>query len=325
MNGSITDVQGIEVGHAQDLAGGTGCTVVLCRRGAVPGVDSRGGAPATRETDCLRPENVVPVAHAVFLTGGSAYGLDCAGGIMRYLEEQNIGFPIGVAVVPIVAGAAMNDLAFGSSKARPDAAMGYEACRNASAAETRQGNVGAGTGACVGRLAGNARGSMKGGLGTASIRVGELVVGAIVAVNCNGDVIDPDTGETLAGTLAADKSRIAGARNLLLSSQGAYREGFPTNTTIGVVATNAALTKATAKRVAMMAHDGYARAIQPVHTLGDCDVIFCLGAGSLEADINRVGAIAAWVMARAIVNAVRAADGLHGVPCMKEMAARVRA
>jgi L-aminopeptidase/D-esterase-like protein len=261
----------------------------------------------------------VPVAHAVFLTGGSAYGLDCAGGIMRFLEEQNIGFPIGVAVVPIVAGAAMNDLAFGNPQSRPDAAMGYEACRNASAAETRQGNVGAGTGACVGRLAGNARGMMKGGLGTASLRVGGLIVGAIVAVNCNGDVLDPDTGGTLAGTLSPDNSRIAGARNLLLTPVSEYQEGFPTNTTIGVVATNAALSKATAKRVAMMAHDGYARAIQPVHTLGDCDVIFCLGAGSLEADINRVGALAAWAMAQAIVNAVEAAETLHGVPCSREL------
>jgi L-aminopeptidase/D-esterase-like protein len=320
MSGSITDIQGIEVGHAQELAGGTGCTVVLCRRGAVPGVDTRGGAPATRETDCLRPENLVPVMHAAFLTGGSAYGLDCAGGIMRCLEEQGVGLATGAALVPIVAGAALNDLAFGDPRARPDAAMGYAACRSVSSAETRQGNVGAGTGACIGRLTGNSLGMMKGGLGTASLRVGELVVGAIVAVNCNGDVIDPDTGRALAGTLTPDKRRIAGARNLLLAAAGGYKDWSPsTNTTIGVVATNAALTKAAATRVAMIAQDGYARTIQPVHTMGDGDVIFCMGAGSLEGDITRVGAIAAWVMARAIVNAVNAAETLHGVPCAREL------
>lgn len=323
MSGSITDVPGIEVGHAQDPEAGTGCTVVLCRQGAVPGVDSRGGAPATRETDCLRPENMVPAVHAVFLTGGSAYGLDCAGGVMRFLEERRIGFDIGVAVVPIVAGAALNDLAFAAPKRRPDAAMGYEACANASSGESRQGNVGAGTGACIGRFAGNARGMVKGGLGTASTRVGKLIVGAIVAVNCNGDVIDPDTAETLAGTLTPDGSRVAGARNLLTAAD--YRGGFPANTTIGVVATNAALTKAGATRVAMNAHDGYAHAIQPVHTMGDCDVIFCLGAGAPgapAADLTQVGAIAAWTMAQAIVNAVRTAESLRGVPSYRELRGR---
>jgi L-aminopeptidase/D-esterase-like protein len=320
MNGSITDVPGIEVGHVQDLAAGRGCTVVLCRQGAVPGVDSRGGAPATRETDCLRPENFLPFMHAAFLTGGSAYGLDCAGGIMRCLEEQGVGFDIGVALVPIVAGAALNDLAFGDPKKRPDAAMGYEACKNASAGERRQGNVGAGTGACVGRLAGNARGAMKGGLGTASLRVGELIVGAIVAVNCNGDVLDAETGQLLAGTLRSGQMKVAGARNLLTAPAGSFKEGFPTNTTIGVVATNAALSKGAATRIAMNAQDGYAMTIQPVHTMGDGDVIFCMGTGSVQADLTRLGALAAWAMAGAVTNAIRAADGLLGVPCMKELA-----
>ena len=320
MNGSITDVPGIEVGHAQDLEAGKGCTVVLFRKGAVPGVDSRGGAPATRETDCLRPENFLPAMHAVFLTGGSAYGLDCAGGIMRCLEQQGVGFDIGVALVPIVAGAALNDLAFGDPKRRPDAAMGYEACRNASAAESRQGNIGAGIGACIGRLAGNARGSMKGGLGTASLRVGELVVGAIVAVNCNGDVLDAETGQLLAGTLRPGRMKIAGARTLLTAAGGSFKEGFPTNTTIGVIGTNAALTKGAATRIAMNAQDGYAMTIQPVHTMGDGDVIFCMGTGSVQADLTRLGALAAWVMAGAVTNAIRAADGLLGVPCMKELA-----
>jgi L-aminopeptidase/D-esterase-like protein len=197
--------------------------------------------------------------------------------------------------------------------------MGYEACRNASAGESRQGNVGAGTGACVGRLSGNARGMMKGGLGTASLRVGELIVGAIVAVNCNGDVLDAETGQALAGTLRSGMKKLAGARNLLTASSGSFKEGFPTNTTIGVIATNASLSKGAATRIAMNAQDGYAMSIQPVHTMGDGDVIFCMGTGSLQADLTRLGALAAWVMAGAVGNAIRAADGLHGVPCMKEL------
>jgi L-aminopeptidase/D-esterase-like protein len=314
MSGSITDVPGIEVGHAQDPSGMTGCSVILCRAGAVPGVDARGGAPGTRETDCLRPENVIPAAHAIFLSGGSAYGLDCATGIMSFLEERKIGFDVGVTVVPIVAGAVLNDLGFTGGRARPDAAMGYRACQDASSREARQGNVGAGTGAAVGRLSGNLKGMVKGGLGTASVRVGELVVGAIVAVNCNGDVSDPETGEVLAGTLTPDRTRVAGAMGVLMGTTGTYKEVFPTNTTIGVVASNAILTKAAAARVALMAHDGYARTINPIHTLGDGDVIFTLGTGGVAADLNRVGALAAWVMAQAVVNAIRAADTLFGVP-----------
>lgn len=320
MNDSITDVPGISVGHAADPGGNTGCTVILCgEEGAVPGVDTRGGAPGTRETDCLRPENVVPVAHAIFLTGGSAYGLGCGTGIMKYLEEKGVGFDIGPAVVPIVAGSVLNDLAFGSPSVRPDTAMGYQACINASGNENARGNIGAGVGACIGRLGGNARGSMKGGLGTASAKVGDLIVGAIVAVNCNGDVIDPETGELLAGTLTQDGTHIANARKTMYEPSGEFKEGFPSNTTIGVVATNAALGKASATRVAMIAHDGYAQTIYPVHTMGDGDVIFCLGKGNVEADINRVGALAAWTMARAVVNAVRSAESLHDVPCWKDI------
>jgi L-aminopeptidase/D-esterase-like protein len=322
MSGSITDVPGIEVGHSQDLAGGTGCSVVICRAGAVPGVDVHGGAPGTRETDAIRPENVIALAHAISLSGGSAFGLDCAAGIMRYLEENGIGFNAGGHIVPIVPGASLFDLAFAEPKVRPDSRMGYEACRNASRTECRQGNVGAGTGATIGRLAGNMRGHVKGGLGTASMRVGDLVVGAIVAVNCNGDVSDPATGEVLAGTLTPDGKRVAGALRLMTGKTDGYQDVFSKNTTIGVVATNASLTKGTAMRVAMMAHDGYARAINPVHTLGDGDVIFCLGTDTLPADVNLVGTLAATVMAEAIVNAVRSAETLKGVPCSREILSR---
>jgi L-aminopeptidase/D-esterase-like protein len=197
--------------------------------------------------------------------------------------------------------------------------MGYRACLEATAKETRQGNVGAGTGAAIGRLSGNLKGMVKGGLGTASLRVGELVVGAIVAVNCNGDVTDPETGQILAGTLTPDGTRVAGAMGMVMGTTGTYREVFPSNTTIGVVATNGILTKSTATRVAMMAHDGYARTINPIHTLGDGDVIFTLGSGSVPADVNRVGALAAWVMAQAVVNAVRAAAPLLGVPSARDI------
>ncbi len=319
MNDAITDVPGIEVGHAQDLGAGTGCTVVLCRNGATPGVDVCGGAPATRETDCLRPENVVTEAHAVVLTGGSAYGLDCAGGVMRYLEEQGIGYDVGPTRVPIVPAASLNDLAFGDHRVRPDAAMAYQACLNASQSNTEQGNVGAGTGAAIGRLEGNARGMMKGGLGTASFSIGKLIVGAIVAVNCNGDVMDPESGETLAGTLNPERTGVAGAMRLLTTRNEQYKEGFPSNTTIGVIATNAILDKAFATRVAKMAQDGYARTITPIHTLGDGDVVFCLATGQLRADPIRVGAIAADVMARAVVKAVKAAESLHGVPAYGDL------
>jgi L-aminopeptidase/D-esterase-like protein len=319
MSGAITDVPGIEVGHAQHPNGTTGCTVILCRNGAVPGVDAHGGAPGTRETDCLRPENQIPCAHAVFLAGGSAYGLDCATGIMRFLEERRIGFDVGVTVVPIVAGAVLNDLGFTGGAARPDAAMGYQACLAAAPNEARQGNVGAGAGAAVGRLSGTIKGMMKGGLGTASIRVGDLVVGAIVAVNCNGDVSDPQTHEVLAGTLTRDRTRVAGAMDMIRGATEGYKEGFPTNTTIGVVATNGILTKAMATRVAMMAHDGYARTIDPVHTLGDGDVIFALSTGAVAADVNRIGALAASIMAQAVADAIRAAESLNGVPSWREM------
>jgi L-aminopeptidase/D-esterase-like protein len=319
VNDAITDVPGIEVGHAQDLEAGTGCTAVVCRKGATPGVSVSGGAPATRETDCLHPENLVTETHAVVLTGGSAYGLDCAGGVMRCLEEQGIGYDIGPTRVPIVPAASMNDLAFADHRVRPDAAMGYQACLNASGSNAEQGNVGAGTGASIGRLEGNARGMVKGGLGTASFSIGKLIVGAIVAINCNGDVFDPETGETLAGTLNPERTAVAGAMKLLTTRNEQYRGGFPTNTTIGVVATNAILDKSMATRVAIVAQDGYARTIIPVHTLGDGDVIFCLATRQVQADPIRIGAIAAWVMARAVVKAVRAAESLHGVPACRDL------
>ena len=317
---AITDVPGIKVGHAANLEALTGCTVVLCEEGAVGGVDQRGGAPGTRETDALYPMHLVQKAHAVVLSGGSAFGLEAATGVVRYLEERGIGFDTRVAKVPIVPAAILFDLSLGDSKVRPDAAMGYAACQAATDGPVAEGNVGAGTGATVGKILGLGR-AMKSGLGTASINLGGgLVVGAIVAVNAFGDVVDPKTGEILAGarsltgggfadTLAVMKT-LAGKTILRFAARG--------NTVIGVVATNARLSKEEANFVARMAHDGLARAIRPAHTMLDGDTIFALATGEKKADVNIVGAYAAEAMAMAIVRAVKAAEGVAGLPAWKE-------
>ncbi len=316
----ITAVPGISVGHAGDREAATGCTVVLCPQGAAAGVDVRGGAPGTRETDCLDPSNLVEQVHGVYLGGGSAYGLDGAAGVMRWLEEQGAGFAAGVGRVPIVPGAVIFDLLLGSHTRRPDAAMGYRACQAATVGPTPRGTVGAGTGATVGKAAGPER-CMKGGVGSASLTAAGLVVGALVVVNCFGDVLDPDTGTVLAGTLTPERRSLAGSMEILAAGEGPSLD-FGGNTTIGVVAVSAALSKAQARRVAIMAHDGYARAINPVHTPFDGDTIFCLATGKPRgeaADLTRVGALAAAVMARAVADAVRSATGLHGVPAHRDL------
>ena len=315
---AITDVPGIKVGHSQDLKAGTGCTVIICEKGAVGGVDVRGGAPGTRETDLLNPINLVDKIHAIYLGGGSAFGLDGASGVMKYLEEKDIGFDVGLTKVPIVPGAVLFDLAVGDYRVRPDAKMGYEACLNASDAEVRQGNVGAGTGATVGKLFGGFR-CMKSGLGTASFKSQELIVGALVAVNCLGDVIDPETGKIIAGVLTEDRKGFAHTMSFLRNFPQKTQDNFSKNTTIGVIATNAKLTKAGATKVAMMAQDGYARTISPAHTMFDGDTIFCMATGEVEAGANVVGALAAEVMARAIVKAVKNAESLYGLLCYKDL------
>jgi len=301
--GYITDVPGIEVGHAQDVKGGTGCTVVICREGAVGGVDVRGSAPGTRETDLLRPTNLVQKIHAVALCGGSAFGLAAANGVMKYLEEQGVGFDAGVAKVPIVAGAVIFDLAYGDSQARPDENMGYQACKNASDGVVAQGSVGAGTGATVGKILGM-KNSMKGGIGTASIRLpGGVVVGAIVVVNALGDVVEADTGRILAGARDPDTLKFIDSRRFLLEN-GAPGDAVAGNTTIGVIATNARLNKEQANKIASMAHDGLALAIRPVHTMLDGDTLFTLATGDIEADVNVIGTAAVEAVARAVVNGV---------------------
>jgi L-aminopeptidase/D-esterase-like protein len=316
----LTEVPGIKVGHVTMTERPTGCTVILTgESGAVAGVDVRGAAPATRETDVLNPVNTVQIAHAIVLSGGSAFGLDAASGVMRYLEENRIGFVFGPAHVPIVPAAALFDLSVGDGRIRPGADCGYRAAKAASAAAVQEGNVGAGAGATVGKSAGMGR-AMKGGIGSAAISMPDgLIVAALVATNGMGDVIDPQNGQVVAGVRTADGKSLADARTLLRSGAIRFRAG--TNTTLGVIATNAILTKTEAKRVAEMAHDGYARAIVPSHTPVDGDTIFTLATGTKTgaADAGLVGVLAADVMAQAIVRSVRQATGIPGYPAASDL------
>lgn len=317
MENSITDIEGIKVGHAQNLVGGTGCTVVLCENGAVGGVDVRGGAPGTRETDLLNPLNLVEEVHGVYLGGGSAFGLDGVAGVMKYLEEINKGFDVGVTRVPIVPAAVIFDLSIGDPGVRPDAKMGYEACMSATSKKFMTGSIGAGTAATVGKIFGDEF-CMKGGIGTASIRVGELVVGAIIVTNCLGDVINPETGQILAGALNKDKTSFANTIKFIKSGMF-FNPPIGTNTTIGVIATNAKLTKAGANKIASMAHNGLARTIRPVHTMHDGDTIFCLSTGKIEADTSIVGTLAAEIAAEAVTKSVTEATSLFNIKSYHEL------
>jgi L-aminopeptidase/D-esterase-like protein len=307
----FTDIEGFSVGNAQDLAAATGCTVILSEEGAVAGVDVRGGAPGTRETDLLDPVNAAEKIHAVLLAGGSAFGLDAAAGVMQYLEERRIGFDVGVTRVPIVCGAVLFDLMIGDHRIRPDKEMGFRACVNSMNRECQEGNAGAGAGATVGKLFGMGR-AMKSGLGAAGLQVGELKVGALVAVNCLGDVIDPRSGRILAGLLSEDLTAFVNTEEAMLGEYRGQRNPFQSNTTIGVVITNANLTKAQAGKLASMAHNGYARTIRPSHTMFDGDTIFALASGTVDADLSAVGLLSARVMEEAVIRGVKKASSLHG-------------
>lgn len=321
----ITAVPGITVGHHTLAERPTGCTVVLVEGdGAVGGVSQRGGAPGTRETDLLDPQSMVDRVNAIALSGGSAYGLDTAQGVMRYLEERKIGWKVGAAgVVPIVPAAILFDLGFGGDpRIRPTADCGYKAASAASAAAVAEGNVGAGAGATVGKMGGMRR-AMKGGIGTASVTLPNgLIVAAIVAVNAVGDIVDPATGRVVAGVRTEDGKALADARALLmngtLDSAAAPRPGG--NTTIAVVATNARMSKSDINRVALMADDGLARAIRPAHTTGDGDTVFALATNQWgPASSTMVGALAAEVLAEAIVRAVSQAQSLGGLPAARDL------
>ena len=323
--GSITRVAGIEVGHFTDTRRPTGCTVVMAREGAVAGVDVRGAAPGTRETDLLHPSNLVDKVHAIMLAGGSAWGLEAATGAVRWLEERGVGLDVAVGRLPIVPAAVLFDLLVGDMRIRPDAAAGYAACAAASSADPAEGNVGAGAGAVVGKVFGIQH-AMKGGVGTASVTVDGVTVGALIACNALGDVIDPDTAQVMAGARTDDGRALRDTRRALLCGQPPQPLLAGTNTTIGVVATDAILTKAQAHRLAISAHDGLARSINPVHTMSDGDTLFSLGTGRAGKSLGMMvlATMAAEATARATARAVQAArsvttaDGLY-LPAMADL------
>lgn len=311
---NVTDIPGVTAGHATNTDALTGCTVILTPNGAVAGVDVRGSAPGTRETDLLRPGNLVERVNAVLLTGGSAYGLAAADGVMQWLEARDYGFETAYARVPIVPAAVLYDLGIGAAGIRPDAAMGRSACEAAGAGPLAEGNVGAGTGATVGKILGPAT-AMKGGFGSWSIRVGDgFTVAAAVAVNAFGDVRDPLTGRLLAGARHPVTGNLLGTIDFLQSGQLPGGGNAGANTTIAVIVTDCALSKEGANKVAAMAHDGLARAIEPIHTMYDGDTVFALSYGDRDGDVSVVGALAATVLAEAVKRAILAAHSLPGLP-----------
>ena len=325
--GAITDVAGIEVGHFTDPRRPTGCSVVIAREGAVAGVDVRGAAPGTRETDLLAPGNLVEQVHAIMLAGGSAWGLEAATGAVRWLEEHGVGLDVGVGRLPLVPAAVLFDLHVGDMKVRPDAVAGYAACAAATHKPPAEGNVGAGAGAVVGKMFGLQH-AMKGGVGTASVTVAGVTVGALIACNAVGDVVDPDTGRPLAGARAADGLTLRDTRHALLRGEPPHPLLAGSNTTIGVIATDARLTKVQAQRLAVASHDGLARSINPVHTMSDGDTLFTLSTGHVphHPGMMVLATMAAEAVARATVRAVlaartlRTADGL-ALPCHADLAA----
>lgn len=322
----ITAVPGIRVGHAQNDEALTGCTLILPPKGSIGGVDQRGGAPGTRETDLLSPMHLVSEIHAILLTGGSAYGLDAASGVMSYLEENDIGFSTNAAKVPIVPAAVIYDLDIGRSDIRPDKKMGYQACVSSTNEMSLEGNIGAGTGARIGNIFG-IKSAMKSGLGTAAMEIQPgLFVGALIVVNAFGDVLDMHTGEILAGARSID------LMGLKLGSQGYFANTLETmrtrigssilkfssgkNTIIGVIATNGRFNKEEINKIAQMAHNGIARVIRPAHTMLDGDTLFAIATNKKKAEVNLIGAFAAEVTAIAINRAVRAALPAGGLPSM---------
>lgn len=316
---SITSFEPVKIGQAEDAKAGTGCTVLLLGPdGAPAGLDVRGGGPASRESELLKPMAAAGAVHAILLSGGSAFGLDAAGGVMRYLEERGIGFDVGVTKVPLVCQSCLFDLTVGDAKVRPDAAMAYRACQNAESGNYRDGNFGAGTGATVGKMLGMEH-CMKSGIGSYAVQVGELKVGAVVAVNALGDVYDWHNGKKVAGLLAEERKTFLDAEQVALQKTEVVENKFVGNTTLGVILTNARFDKARLCKIAGMAHDGYARAIRPVHTTADGDSIYAVSVGTLAADQDVVGALAAQVMAQAILRAVEAARGAYGYPAAADL------
>lgn len=316
---AITEFEDLKIGQAENQSAGTGCTVLLLGEQGVPaGLDVRGGGPASRESELLKPMAAAGVIHAIVLAGGSAFGLDAAGGVMRYLEERNIGFDVGVTKVPLVCQSCLFDLTVGDAKVRPDAAMAYQACRNAEQGNYRDGNFGAGTGATVGKLLGMDH-CMKSGIGSYAVQTGELKVGALVAVNALGDIYDWKTGSKVAGLRGPDGKTFLDTETVALQKTEVVENKFVGNTTLGVVLTNARFDKTRLCKIAGMAQDGYARAIRPVHTTADGDSIYAVSLGSEQADQDVVGALAAQVMAEAILRAARSARTAYGFPAAADL------
>ena len=315
--GYLTDIEGIKVGHDQSKEGITGCSVIICEQGASPGIDTRGGAPGTRETDIFKAEMMIDKIHAVVLTGGSAFGLSASSGVMNYLEEIDVGFDVGVTKVPIVSSAVIFDLNIGDYKIRPDFSMGYRAAKTASKEENRQGNIGCGMGATVGKILGPEN-SMKSGIGSATISLGDLKVSALVSVNSFGDIYDYKTNTQIAGVYDYKGNRLLNTNDIM--KNGDKELDFPMrNTTIGVIATNAILNKAQGNKISQMAHNGYARSINPVHTMLDGDTIFTMATNKVEGDINLIGTLAAEAMSRAITNAILRTKSLEGLYAFEDL------
>lgn len=320
----INEIENIKIGNAENKEAGTGCTVIICEKGAVTGLDVRGGGPASRESELLKPTAASGFINAILLSGGSAFGLDAAGGVMEYLEEKNVGFDVGITKVPLVAQSCIFDLTVGDMKVRPDKSMAYEACVNAEKNNPTMGNAGAGTGATVGKLGGMTT-AMKGGLGSYAVQIGDLKVGAIVAVNACGDVFDYDTHEIIAGLLTPDLKNFANTEQVIynmceaaMAAGGSELENKEMqNTTIGVIITNGKFTKAQMNKIATMAHNGYARTINPVHTSMDGDSIYAMSVGEVTADMDMVGTLAANVMGHAVCDAIRKAEDAYGVMSAK--------
>ena len=318
---SITDFDGVRIGQAEDAAGGTGCTVVICEGGAAAGLDARGGGPAARESELLKPLADAGAVHAVLLAGGSAFGLDAAGGVMQYLEERGVGYDVGITRVPLVCQSCLFDLTVGDFRVRPDKKMGYQACVNAQTGNYKDGCYGAGTGATVGKLLGMEY-CMKSGIGSCAVQAGELKVGALVAVNALGDVFDRRTGRQIAGMLDVSKTGLRSTVEAMYASRSVADNKFTGNTTIGIVLTNGAFNKTRLCKIAGMTHNGYARCICPVHTSADGDSIYALSVGDVNADIDMVGTLAADVMSEAIMRAVRNAQPAYGYPAYQTLAER---
>lgn len=314
---AITEIENIKIGCAEDLEAGTGCTVILCERGAPAGIDVRGGGPASRESQLLQPAAAAEGIHAVLLSGGSAFGLGAADGVMRYLAEREVGVDTGIRPVPLVCESCLFDLGVGAPDARPDAQMAYAACLAAEENAPREGNFGAGAGATVGKLGGPAR-MMKSGQGFYAVQLGEIKVGAVAAVNALGDVFDPESGKKLAGLLTPDGRGFADSEEALYADYSRKQNFFTGNTTLGCVVTNGRFHKAQMAKVAAMAQNGYALAIRPVHTTADGDSVYALSTGEVDADVNVVGTLAARVMARAVARAVLAAGPAYGLRAARE-------